>query len=1019
MRGLAVLRQQLVLIAAAAIALAGATQPASAECSNYEDYLHWVSRQSVPEEVAALWVQGDYQYVVGGDYYGSELLAADATNKSLPVLIDTLLIPGRAQDMSLSGTMAAVACIADTTDGFYLVDISDPSSMQIVGSALAGYEGKLVSMVDTLAYVVTSDAPVCSLHVVDLSTPGSPFVRCSTSLPFQATTEILTRGDYAYIAGADLLTVNIANPDSAYLADTDSFSGRQVQDIGIDGDYIFASVSHTGLPVELVSLSLADPGNPENASSLDVPGLVFGITNIAIAADVCYVDIPYLDRLVMCDISDPLSMSGIGMPHELYSPFEVDDITTFGNNLYAFGSLTSHNYIQTFVVSSPDPMEPVGSVDTPGFALGVVVPEGRTDIAYVADGDDGVQIVDVSNPEEPVIVDWVDTPGYATDIVLVGAIAYAADREEGLQVIDTSVPEIVGSVDTPGLAVDLAAGDTVVYMADSEEGLRVIDISVPSLPALRGVETAIQDARGVDISADGRVAYVADHGQGVQSVDVSDPDNPWIIDGVKERAVANASKVDVVGDRAYVTDDSLGLVIVDVSDPADIDVLSSIATDETTGDVNTLGAFAFVGSGASMRVVDVQEDTDPSIVGGVEVPSEAKGIFANELYAYVAAGAQGLQVCPTQCGFDGSVRADFHVSPQSGFIPLEVSFYNLSVGYGLSYHWDFGDGAGTSTETDPSYTYSTVGDHKVILEATNGTFTSRDSTWVSTVDEPAAIRYVEDVADDQGGYVRVRFYQSGYDEAPPTGAERYVVQRQDGREWVAVDTLVAAAQRLYSSVVPTPGNGAGHEYEYRVVAEMDEGSWTSEPAAGYSLDNIAPVAPENLAWLSWGHLDWDDASDADFGFHRVYGSPTPDYVDAVEVDTTAASEVLVDPGQYPWFFVSAVDTNGLESDPAAAPEETGACEVADVELAQAVPSPFNPRTVIGYAVPAESRVRLRVYDVSGRLVSVLVDGRRGPGRHVATWEGRDDSGNRVASGVYFYRLDACGKTLRRTMTLLK
>ncbi len=86
-----------------------------------------------------------------------------------------------------------------------------------------------------------------------------------------------------------------------------------------------------------------------------------------------------------------------------------------------------------------------------------------------------------------------------------------------------------------------------------------------------------------------------------------------------------------------------------------------------------------------------------------------------------------------------------------------------------------------------------------------------------------------------------------------------------------------------------------------------------------------------------------------------------------------------------------------------------------------VPNPFNPDTRIAYRVPdgARRHVRLAVYDVRGARVRTLVDREQSGGRFVARWDGRDDRGRRVASGVYFYRLEMPGFAAARKMVLLK
>ncbi len=88
-----------------------------------------------------------------------------------------------------------------------------------------------------------------------------------------------------------------------------------------------------------------------------------------------------------------------------------------------------------------------------------------------------------------------------------------------------------------------------------------------------------------------------------------------------------------------------------------------------------------------------------------------------------------------------------------------------------------------------------------------------------------------------------------------------------------------------------------------------------------------------------------------------------------------------------------------------------------------VPNPFNPTTTIRYEVPGAAgeseAVSLAVFDVAGRRVRTLVAGARRSGVHVARWNGRDDTGRRVASGVYFARLRVAGQTRSQRMVLLK
>jgi hypothetical protein len=91
-----------------------------------------------------------------------------------------------------------------------------------------------------------------------------------------------------------------------------------------------------------------------------------------------------------------------------------------------------------------------------------------------------------------------------------------------------------------------------------------------------------------------------------------------------------------------------------------------------------------------------------------------------------------------------------------------------------------------------------------------------------------------------------------------------------------------------------------------------------------------------------------------------------------------------------------------------------------VALRQNNPNPFNPATEIAYTLARDAGVTLVVYDLAGRRVATLVSGdRQGAGPHTATWDGTDQEGRRVASGTYFYRLQAEGNLLTRKMVLVQ
>jgi hypothetical protein len=95
----------------------------------------------------------------------------------------------------------------------------------------------------------------------------------------------------------------------------------------------------------------------------------------------------------------------------------------------------------------------------------------------------------------------------------------------------------------------------------------------------------------------------------------------------------------------------------------------------------------------------------------------------------------------------------------------------------------------------------------------------------------------------------------------------------------------------------------------------------------------------------------------------------------------------------------------------------------NTSLAQNFPNPFNPMTRIEFDLARDGQVSLTIYDVAGRLVRTLIDAPMTRGRYIgenaAVWDGFDESGQRVSSGVYFYRLNAPDFIATRKMVMMK
>jgi len=88
-------------------------------------------------------------------------------------------------------------------------------------------------------------------------------------------------------------------------------------------------------------------------------------------------------------------------------------------------------------------------------------------------------------------------------------------------------------------------------------------------------------------------------------------------------------------------------------------------------------------------------------------------------------------------------------------------------------------------------------------------------------------------------------------------------------------------------------------------------------------------------------------------------------------------------------------------------------------LDQNYPNPFNPSTIINYSLPRRSNVKIEIYNILGQTVRQLTDENRTAGNHSVTWDGLDNNGQSVSTGVYFYRITADNFTETKKMLLLK
>jgi hypothetical protein len=223
-----------------------------------------------------------------------------------------------------------------------------------------------------------------------------------------------------------------------------------------------------------------------------------------------------------------------------------------------------------------------------------------------------------------------------------------------------------------------------------------------------------------------------------------------------------------------------------------------------------------------------------------------------------------------------------------------------------------------------------------------------------------------------------------------------------------------------------------------IIPLSDEGPWCGDPVTQNDLDAIAHAisvardagviaSPITGSGSSGAVLSLAQAlADSTGGIHFSSTTASTDIAQAIVELVLSACASFTDCNNNQVLDECDI-SSGYSSDDNGdgIPDECQSTPVGDsgpppaLFLAQNVPNPFNPATVIRYELPKKTSVFLGVYSVKGELVRVLVSARKPAGVYEVTWDGRGEGEEPLASGVYFYRMKVGTTTLSKKLVLLK
>ncbi len=318
--------------------------------------------------------------------------------------------------------------------------------------------------------------------------------------------------------------------------------GGSVQAVVVEGQR-----AYVGIGSRIRVLDIGGGGEPRRlGESAQLPGLIEGLA----VADGRVLAAARAAGLRLADLRDPAAprLLGGGPKAKLARAVQVAG----GFGYLADGS----NGVRVLDLADAAAPAEVAVLDVSGGeAWDLALSGGK---AFVADRV-GLKVFDVSNPRAPTLIGGRETPGWARDVVVTATHAFAADGDRGLIVMDLKdLADIsrVADLDTAGDAMALALDGSRLYIADGS-GLRIVDVADPETPALLGSLDLPGEVQ--DLALSGSRVWLAAGTAGLLMVDAADPAQPRLALSLPEAPLmANAAAV--AGGRLYVADGNLGLL---------------------------------------------------------------------------------------------------------------------------------------------------------------------------------------------------------------------------------------------------------------------------------------------------------------------------------------------------------------------------------------------------------------------------------------------------------------------------
>lgn len=757
-------------------------------------------------------------------------------------------------------------------------------------------------------------------------------------------------------------------------------------------------------------LHLVDISNPDAPAVVDSFQAIDSAHGLTLSGNVIFLCERYSGFQII-DVSDPGSMSALSSVNTDTLGF-VGEIRVIGSLAYVTGG---YEGLHVFDVSDLAHPSLINTIPIPGFAYDVQV---AGDYAYVPNGT-SLQVIDISDPLSASIVAHAGISNTAGSIALRDHYAYVGNKGTGqgpggLYIVDITDPANPAVVDSVAVQTYSVAWGQEMYVANGS-GIRVFEDLNPALPVFLGAFDWFGGATSMAVMGD--LAFLVSTRR-MQIIDVT---NPRAVETLGRLRIPGDSDfgfgVDVNGSVACVATDSV-FATIDVTNPAAPVQLAQIGGSQFT-DVVAHGDTAFVIGASFFKIFDISIPATPSLIGSVNLSAAPISLQISGSLAFVAAYFGGLKIIDFSDPSSPAVVGEASVGGSQGVAVSGQYAYLTSTTGGGVYVYNVANpsmpvGVGGLEMLGSPYGITVVGNHAYMV----GQF----SFWVLDVSNPTSPFLVSEIdlpdaahgVDVDGPHAYVTGYGSGLqvidisDPASPRVLGSSLTPMRRG------SMTVAQALDVSEMFVFVLGGA---------VFEDDSNFWV---VPGQCLAPVPLQVMLHAQSQSEGiRLTWDPGHDADIrayyldraaqaegGYARLNGeairSGGPNWF----------LDMNVEPGSIYYYRLEILDRMGNSNfiGPVSARFDP---ERGRLHLFKSRPNPFRaPGTTIEFDMGFRGRAQVTILDASGRKVRVLLDKVLEQNHHALIWDGRDDRGELVPPGVYFYQLEAGNFSQARSIVRL-